>query len=260
MVDLSNYVEVKERIRLFYEAHPDGRLTTAEVQVLTVEGLPPRVMVHAQAFRTADDPHPADGWSWLLLPGTTNFTRGSELENTETSAWGRAIGALGIGIAGSIASANEVQSKAGDDRPAPDRPELERRASGMQGTVAVGKPPVDMNLRETPDGFAYGFKLTAGRKGYQALAVGPLAEALEKAGLAVGQAVTIDGHIEMIPWQRTVNGAVQEMPPYARIVLARVSTADWTLPADDEEATLDPGSLEAGLSAEEQAAMDALPW
>jgi hypothetical protein len=43
------------------------------------------------------------------VPGTTNFTRGSELQNLETSAWGRAIGALGIGIDASIATLDEIQ-------------------------------------------------------------------------------------------------------------------------------------------------------
>jgi hypothetical protein len=98
-IDLSNYVDVKERIRQFYERFPDGRLVTIGVKVSDEPDGTPRVWVEAAAYRTPDDALPGRGWSWMVLPGNTNYTRGSEIENTETSAWGRAIGALGIGIA-----------------------------------------------------------------------------------------------------------------------------------------------------------------
>ena len=103
---LADYVTVPERIKLFYELFGQGRLVTGEVRVSTEPDGKPRVMVQGLAYRTPDDPLPGVGWSWMELPGTTSFTRGSELENTETSAWGRAIGAVGIGIAKSIASAS----------------------------------------------------------------------------------------------------------------------------------------------------------
>src|SRR5258707_481991 len=89
--NLGDYVEVKDRIKLFYERFPDGSLMTDRVELWQDDGVP-RVVVKALAYRTADDLHPGVGWSWLSLPGTTSYTRGSELENAETSAWGRAIG------------------------------------------------------------------------------------------------------------------------------------------------------------------------
>lgn len=113
----------------------------------------------------------------------------------------------------------------------PDRPELERRANGLVGTVAVGKTPVDLQVRQTPDGPAWGFKLMSGRKGYQALAIGPLAEQLALAAGSdlEGQTVTVWGHIDMIPWDK--NG--KSMPPYARIAIERMATPDWVFPAED---------------------------
>lgn len=119
----------------------------------------------------------------------------------------------------------------GDYDEPPDRPELERRAEGLIGTVTVGKPPVDLQLRQTPDGGAFGFKLMAGRKGYQALAIGPLADALAVAQAVedmTGVTVTVWGHIEMVPWDK--DGKV--MPPYARIAIERLQTPEWILPAD----------------------------
>lgn len=115
--DMSGYVDVKTRIRLFYDKHPDGRLTTESVSISEDPDGQVRVWVHAKAYRTPDDPHPGDGWSWLGVPGGTSYTRGSELENAETSAWGRAISALGIGIDKGIASGEEIQSKQPHDAP-----------------------------------------------------------------------------------------------------------------------------------------------
>lgn len=117
----------------------------------------------------------------------------------------------------------------------PDRPELERRADGLVGTVAKGKPPVDLEVRQTPEGPAWGFKLMSGRKGYQALAIGSLADTLSQAAVMSdaaieGQTCTVWGRIEMVPWEKTVDGAVKHMPPFARIAIERMSTADWEFP------------------------------
>jgi len=112
--DLAGYVTVSERVARFYELYGQGRLVTGEIRVTSEPDNTPRVWVQALAYRTPDDPLPGVGWSWMTLPGATKFTRGSELENTETSAWGRAIGALGILVDQSIASANEIAAKTGE--------------------------------------------------------------------------------------------------------------------------------------------------
>lgn len=214
---LADYVEVKDRIRLFYAAYPDGRLTTTKVRWELGPDGKPRVIVAAAAYRTPDDPQPGRGWSSLELPGSTPYTRGSELENAETSAWGRAIGALGIGIDKSIASAQEVASRAHD---APERPETAESApDGLIGTIEAGKAPVDLFLRTTPDGAVFGFKLRAGRKAYQVLAHDGLATALALVGPKVGARAQVHGAVEMVPWERDGKA----MPPYARINAEAVS-------------------------------------
>ena len=109
--ELGDYVEVKDRIKLFYELYAGGRLVTRRVEMLTAPDGTQRVLVSALAYRSVDDPLPGVGSSWLQIPGLTPYTRGSEVENAETSAWGRAIGALGILIDKSIASAQEVENK-----------------------------------------------------------------------------------------------------------------------------------------------------
>jgi hypothetical protein len=119
---------------------------------------------------------------------------------------------------------------------------------GLIGTVAKGKPPVDLEVRQTPDGAAWGFKLVQGRKGIQALAIGTLAEALSTVGLAVDERVTVWGRIDSIPWQK--DG--KEMPPYQRVAIERVATSDWILPAPISEAETVPLFDDA-----DQAAIDA---
>lgn len=225
--ELGDYVEVKDRIKLFYELYGQGRLVTDEVVLTNEPDGVPRVMVKALAYRTPDDPLPGTGYSWLQLPGATPYTRGSEVENAETSAWGRAIGSLGILIDRSIASAQEVQNKQDETPRAP----LDRPVSGLIGTVEVGKPPVDLQLRTDKDqGAVFGFKLKNGAKAFQVLAVGDLADALAMVGLQVGTRVTVEGSMVMVPWDK----GGQPMPPFSRVMLSRLHTPDYTLPADSE--------------------------
>lgn len=101
-----DYVQVNDRIAAFYERYPEGSLRSRIVE-MTDE----RVIVKAWAYRHPEDKHPATGHSYLAIPGSTNFTKGSELENAETSAWGRALAALGFEVKRSVASREEVASK-----------------------------------------------------------------------------------------------------------------------------------------------------
>jgi hypothetical protein len=238
MPDLSGYVQVKDRIRLFYERFPEGRLVTDRVEYwLEVE--PPRIVVSALAYRAPDDPLPGRGWSWLILPGATNFTRGSELENTETSAWGRAIGSLGIGIDASVASDEEIKAKAGEEvRKYPglvDGDPAEPADGSLIGTVTKGATfDTDMQLRQTPDGPFTGFSLRQGKQRLKVVATGPLADVLQPflEGLA-DERVSVWGRVELVPWQK----GGKDMPPYRRLQLDRIKTSEWTLPAPAEAVT-----------------------
>jgi hypothetical protein len=105
---LENYVDVPHRIKLFYEKYPNGSLQMDSIQFETI-GDQVIVIGKAYAFRTPEDPRPGVGTAQEYFPGKTGFTRGSEIQNLETSCWGRAIGALGIGIDKSIATKEEVE-------------------------------------------------------------------------------------------------------------------------------------------------------
>jgi hypothetical protein len=68
------------------------------------------------------------GLSAEPYPGNTPFTKEAELENGQTSAWGRALAALGFKVDRGIASANEVRGRSGggsSDRKQPSEKQVE---------------------------------------------------------------------------------------------------------------------------------------
>jgi hypothetical protein len=105
---MSDYIEVKDRIQAFYAKYPEGSLQS-EYEVVTI-GDKTWVVVKSYAYRTPDDPRPGIGHAWEAYPGSTPFTRTSELMVGETSSWGRATASLGIAVSKSIASKNEVRA------------------------------------------------------------------------------------------------------------------------------------------------------
>ena len=107
--NMDGYVTVVERIALFYKRYPEGSLQMDPPVFTEVEGKH-YVIGRAYAYRTADDTRPGVGTAWEVIPGTTPFKRGSEVMNLETSAWGRAIGSLNIGIDKSIATWDEIEA------------------------------------------------------------------------------------------------------------------------------------------------------
>jgi hypothetical protein len=106
-----DYIEVSERIRQFVEQYPTGSLQS-DWGMVDRDG-EQWLAVKAYAYRYPDDPRPGIGHAWEPIPGRTPFTKGSELMNGETSAWGRALAAIGIAVNKGIASANEIRSAQG---------------------------------------------------------------------------------------------------------------------------------------------------
>lgn len=115
---LADYVDVPARIAEFRAKHPDGSLQPWDpAQPYRVEHIGEKtyVVVVAAAYRTPDDPRPGIGMAYEQWPGRTPYTRDSELQNAETSAWGRAIVAvLAADTKRSVASAEEVRNRSAD--------------------------------------------------------------------------------------------------------------------------------------------------
>jgi len=97
------YVEVNERIKLFRQDHPDWSLIT---EILKLEN--GFCLIKASAIDEKDNVR-ATGHAYEN-ENSTFINKTSYIENCETSAVGRCLGVLGIGIDTSIASAEEVQN------------------------------------------------------------------------------------------------------------------------------------------------------
>jgi hypothetical protein len=102
--DVSDYVQVNERIEKFYEKYPEGSIQT-EIQSI-IDGV---VIFKAYAYRDREDTRPATGHAYEK-ENSSFINKTSYIENCETSAVGRALAMLGFEIKKSIASKEEVEN------------------------------------------------------------------------------------------------------------------------------------------------------
>jgi len=99
------YVEVNERVKAF-RALPEFKSMSLETEIYAVdsESVIIRAVVRDEAGRIVSTGFAHEEKS------SSNINRTSYIENCETSAVGRALGMLGIGIDTSIATADEVET------------------------------------------------------------------------------------------------------------------------------------------------------
>ena len=115
------YAPVADRVRLFYERFPTGRIVTHLVRRTTEE-----VVFRAEVFRSPSEREPAaTGWA-AEREGDGDINTVACLENTETSAVGRALANLGL-----VASMHR-----------PSREEMDKadRARSRRSVVAEQQP------------------------------------------------------------------------------------------------------------------------
>jgi hypothetical protein len=106
-LNLADYSTVAERIALFYSANPTGRITTRLVSRENGE-----TIFKASVFRAASDKYPAaTGWA-AEREGDGDVNTVACLENTETSAVGRALANLGFTASSKRPSREEMEKVA----------------------------------------------------------------------------------------------------------------------------------------------------
>jgi hypothetical protein len=115
-MDLSNYVDVPTRFAMALERWPELRLVENRPEVITL-GEKTFIAVTVQAWRTPDDPIPAQATAWEPMPGLTPFTKNSEMMNASTSALGRVLGFM-MSFGPKMASAEEVRNRQQTSAPA----------------------------------------------------------------------------------------------------------------------------------------------
>lgn len=99
----NQYVLVNERLKYFRENYPEWSL---ESEILSVEN---GVCIIKATIKDEKGIIRATGHAYEK-EDSSFINKTSYIENCETSAWGRALGNLGIGIDTSVASAEEVQN------------------------------------------------------------------------------------------------------------------------------------------------------
>jgi hypothetical protein len=108
-MDLSNYVDVPTRFAAALERWPELRIMENRPEIVTI-GDKVFISVTMQAWRTPDDPIPAQATCFEPFPGKTSFTRDSEQMNASTSALGRVLGLM-MSFGPKMASAEEVRNR-----------------------------------------------------------------------------------------------------------------------------------------------------
>lgn len=109
----NEYVLVKDRVNAFNEAHPNGSINTKIVKFDDTN-------VVVRAVVTPDVTKPERKFTDYAaeIVGGEGVNKTSALENCSTSAVGRALAYMGIGVVDSIASADEMNKAGVSDRKA----------------------------------------------------------------------------------------------------------------------------------------------
>jgi len=150
--DPESYAPVAARIELFYERYPTGRILTELVRHTDQE-----IVFRAAVYRGAEDREPAaTGWAAERI-GDGEVNAVACLENTETSAIGRALANLGFLASRLRPSAEEVAKATRARARLPAEPDLQQllrtaeraglpsvRAEALRARMGRGLPSAEM--------------------------------------------------------------------------------------------------------------------
>lgn len=107
--NLENYEDVDSRIHKFWQAHPDGRITTDITHLGTdPNGRVVQVIVTASVFGRVEDLVPTSTGIAEETLGSSPVNKTSFIENCETSAIGRALANAGYSTKGVRPSRTEM--------------------------------------------------------------------------------------------------------------------------------------------------------
>ena len=211
----SAYATVAQRIALFRAAYPFGRIRT---QLHSRDD--GQITFMAEVFRRAEDTEPAaTGWASERI-GDGEINTSSCLENTETSAIGRALANLGFAASRQHASLEEMLAAA--RHPAGQSLALVREASPPEASSQ--RPEKDV-LQETADALAdvLGQLAQAERIGMPPREVARLRRVLEGRMVppsAIARAECqlrewFEAHVPLPRFDRVTGPLVEESPPPA---------------------------------------------
>ena len=185
------YVPVDERIRLFHEACPNGSISTSmqyfesyvrceAIAVPDCEKPDRRFLGHSEEDRKQ---------------GRINSTNATE--NCETSAVGRALGMLGIGLIGSVASADEVQGALNKAPAAKGTVYYPPKPAAAPGTTSAGNPRGTMTEAQNAKIYAMLGELKVEKDKADAWVAKVVPGKARISSLDVGEAATVIEHLQL---------------------------------------------------------------
>ena len=147
-MNLENYVDVATRLKLALEKFPNLRVSERGHEIATF-GDSTVLICTVCVWRDPEDEYPVIASASEPLPGRTPYTKNSELMVGMTSALGRALGYMGIGLSAlgtklSIATANEIEARQHQRAEATQRTSEPRKA---ELGSAAGDGPSQPQLR-----------------------------------------------------------------------------------------------------------------
>lgn len=126
------YVTVNERVKAFRKLIPDGTIKTA-IQSISEE----MIVMTAEVY---DGDHLLATGTAFEMKQSSYINKTSYVENCETSAVGRALAFLGIGIDTSIASSDEVENAI--EQQTASKPIGLTKAKALETLCGIKKVPV----------------------------------------------------------------------------------------------------------------------
>lgn len=123
------YVEVNERVKGFRRLFPNGMISTQLISIDESDN--GKVCVFTANVADENGKTLATGTAYEK-ENSTYINKTSYIENCETSAVGRALGFLGIGIDTSIASSEEVQNAIANQITLQDAQKEQKRAKAQK--------------------------------------------------------------------------------------------------------------------------------
>ena len=130
------YILVKDRILFFNETYPTGSITTELLSEPSSDKIVIKATVTIEGD-TSTGKAQFTGHSQATV-GDGYINKTSALENAETSAVGRALAMMGIGVIESIASADEINKATGTEGK-PTNSDLVCSTCGAKGKISYRK-------------------------------------------------------------------------------------------------------------------------
>lgn len=110
MAFAKDYKDVATRLAEIRLIYPELSLQQVRCELIEQGGQLGWLYV-AAAYRNPDDTRPGMGTAFEPVPGKTPYTKDSEIMVAETSAWGRALVAIGADTKNGVASLDEVKAR-----------------------------------------------------------------------------------------------------------------------------------------------------